>query len=196
MQRAILGLTALILTVAANAAPVPTTVEGTLYYGVSAIGGETTGVVIETDAGKVYELEIKDPATLQFAETLDGKRAIATGLLKSVAGVEIPERTVVEVTSLAASGSGTVCRSKTSDYRLHFKPDMRSTEVFKGHKRLTTLSCVVVTTFPGQYGCYEPLIADAGYSVVMHETSGVPPKAELYEVFIWGRKLLDTLVCR
>ncbi len=196
MKQILIGFTAMALSFTATAANYAAQVDGVLYYGVNANGGETTGIVIQTDGGKVVELSIQDPATVKFAETLNGKRAMATGDLTTVAGVEVPDRLVLRVGSLAAQGSGVVCRSKASDYRLEFSANIKETSVYKGHEHRTTLNCLLITTFPGQYACYEKNMADAGYSVVMHDTSGVPPKAELYEVFIWGRKLIDTLQCR
>jgi len=189
------SLIALMIATAVNAETNSTTVTGTLYTGVNAIGGETTGIVVESGAGLVTELEIKDPVLFALAEKLDGKEVTAKGSLKIVPGLEVPDRRVLEVAELQRLTAGTTCKSTATDYRLQFTPDYRAVRVSKGNTVETTLHCITVMTFPGLYECYETNVVDAGYQVVFHDTSGVPPRAELYEVFFWGRKLLDTLSC-
>ncbi len=188
-------LSMLALFIAAITQANPTSVTGTLYTGIAAIGGETTGTVVEAENGSITELELTDPALIALADKLDGKVVTAKGTLKIVPGLEVPDRKVLEVVTLERLSPGTTCKSFATDYRLHFTPDHSQVRVLKGNKVSSTLKCITVMTFPGLYECYEPNMADAGYQVVFHNTSGVPPKAELYEVFFWGRKLLDTLSC-
>ncbi|MCO6044335.1 hypothetical protein NG895_10495 [Aeoliella sp. ICT_H6.2] len=78
-------------------------IVGTLETGLMAIGGETTGTTI-TANGITMELDLtkqKEPA--KTATSLQGKRAIAVGSLRSVQGVERANRWVVTVTELRAA---------------------------------------------------------------------------------------------
>ncbi len=79
------------------------TFAGTLKTGVAAIGGETTG--IEIDDGKTaYELDLRgDKALLASADSLAGKRVTVTGYLTIKKGVEIAERHIIVVSTLAAA---------------------------------------------------------------------------------------------
>jgi hypothetical protein len=73
---------------------------GTLRTGIVAIGGETTGTVIETKKGK-FELEFgKQKELRKKAEKLNGKDVTVTGTLEVRKGVEVKERKIVTVTSL------------------------------------------------------------------------------------------------
>lgn len=78
-------------------------VRGTLEHGLMAIGGETTGTTIS--AGNVtWELDLRGNARWQrLAEELDGRKARVQGTLEKRQGVEIGERWIVTVESLAAS---------------------------------------------------------------------------------------------
>jgi hypothetical protein len=82
--------------------------QGTLRTGIVAIGGETTGVILQTP-GATYELDLgNNPALLQAAEALNGQTVNVTGSLTVQHGVEIPERTIVHVDSLSATPSFSV----------------------------------------------------------------------------------------
>lgn len=73
---------------------------GRLETGIVAIGGETTGNRIT--AGNIsFELQLTADQK-RIARTLNGKRVRVTGVLAKVAGVEINERWIVNVTSLGA----------------------------------------------------------------------------------------------
>ena len=73
---------------------------GKLRTGVVAIGGETTGVTLETKLDK-FELEFgKDKELRQKAEKLNGKLVKVAGTLEIRKGVEVKERKIVTVTSL------------------------------------------------------------------------------------------------
>ncbi len=185
---------AVLATLGAKAEEV-VSIEGVLFAHASAIGGETTGIVVQHNDGTTTDLEITNPAMLQLAETLDHRRVFASGWLKIVHGVQIPERRVLQTTSLTAANRDVVCKSSTSDYRLEISLEMKKSRVLKGPAWLTTLACTTAPMNPVQYFCYEPNVADAGYQVIFNDTSGVRPHAELYEVFFWGRKLLDRLDC-
>lgn len=75
-------------------------VTGKLHHPVFAIGGETTGTVVETKKLS-YELDLggkKD--LLKQVEALKGKEVTVCGTLKVVKGVEIPERRIITVTEI------------------------------------------------------------------------------------------------
>ena len=77
------GLMCLVALPALAAEPVPKKVEmkGTLRTGIVAIGGETTGTIIETKEGK-YELDFgTDKDLRKKAEELNGQMVVVTGEL-------------------------------------------------------------------------------------------------------------------
>jgi hypothetical protein len=90
------------LTALALAADPPRKVElkGTLRTGVVAIGGETTGIVLETKEGN-FELQLgKQQELRELAKKLSDKPVEVTGTLEIRRGVEIPQRRIVTVTTL------------------------------------------------------------------------------------------------
>lgn len=73
---------------------------GTLRTGIIALGGETTGTIIETKKGK-FELDFgKQKDLRKKAEKLKDKTVLVTGTLEIRKGVEVKERKIVSVTSL------------------------------------------------------------------------------------------------
>ena len=73
---------------------------GKLRTGIVAIGGETTGTILETKKG-TFELEFgKQKELRQKAEKLNGKNVTVVGKLEIRKGVEVKERRIVTVTSL------------------------------------------------------------------------------------------------
>ena len=79
---------------------------GTLHTGIVAIGGETTGIVIETKEGR-YELELGTNKELrQKAEKLNGKTVTVAGTLDTRKGVEVKERKIVTVSRLEEAKDG------------------------------------------------------------------------------------------
>jgi len=73
---------------------------GKLSHPVYAIGGETTGTVIETKKGN-YELDLGGKKNLRKqVEQLKGKQVVVVGTLKVVKGVEIPERRIITVSEI------------------------------------------------------------------------------------------------
>jgi hypothetical protein len=73
---------------------------GTLRAGMMAIGGETTGVVINAK-GVTWELDLRQaPGAMARAQSLDGRKVVVKGTLEVKPGVERRERAVVTVTSL------------------------------------------------------------------------------------------------
>jgi hypothetical protein len=77
------------------------TYEGTLQTGIMAIGGETTGVILETGKGSPYELDLGSNEELRkLAEKLNGKKVVVQGEYKPRQGVEVSERRIIEVKSL------------------------------------------------------------------------------------------------
>jgi hypothetical protein len=79
-------------------------VHGTLETGIVAIGGETTGTIIK--AGNVtWELDLGgDPKLTAAAEKHNKQKVVVTGAYYKRPGVEIAERHIVKVKSLAAAG--------------------------------------------------------------------------------------------
>jgi hypothetical protein len=73
------------------------TLVGTLASAV-AIGGETTGQVIQTEAGQL-ELEFA-PGSPLGSQFTDGRKAVVVGVRVDRAGVEIPVRNMVLVTDM------------------------------------------------------------------------------------------------
>jgi hypothetical protein len=77
--------------------------KGTLHTGIVAIGGETTGINIDTKDG-TFELDLgTDRKLLKKAEELNGKKVVVKGTLEVRKGVEIAERKIITVTSLKAA---------------------------------------------------------------------------------------------
>lgn len=74
-------------------------VTGILRTGIVAIGGETTGTILETSNGRVYELQLGRYNPREAAR-LNGKQVTVTGMLMIKPGVEIPARTIIQVQSL------------------------------------------------------------------------------------------------
>jgi uncharacterized protein (TIGR01244 family) len=83
---------------AAAGAPVTSEWTGKLLTGIVAIGGETTGIVLETAQGKL-ELQC-DAAQRATIESLKGQQVTIRGKLETRAGVEIPERRIITVTEI------------------------------------------------------------------------------------------------
>ena len=78
-------------------------VKGTLRIGIVAIGGETTGTVIDTKEGR-YELELgKDKKLREKARRLAGKPVMVVGTLEVRKGIEVKQRKIITVTSLEAA---------------------------------------------------------------------------------------------
>lgn len=83
-----------------NKDPKKVELTGTLRTGVVAIGGETTGIIMETKKGK-FELTFgKQKELRDKAENLNGKAVTAIGTLEIRKGVEVKERKIVTVISL------------------------------------------------------------------------------------------------
>ena len=82
--------------------PAAAVFKGTLHTGMVAIGGETTGTVLKTQANGNFELDLQHRADLQkLAETLNGKNVVIKGEYKPRAGVEVKLRRIIIVTSIA-----------------------------------------------------------------------------------------------
>ena len=72
-----------------------------VFNDVVAIGGETTGSNIILGDGRVVEIDFgDDPTLLALAETYDNTNVLIEGVAELVSGVEIPSRTVIDVTAL------------------------------------------------------------------------------------------------
>ncbi|HUR56626.1 MAG TPA: hypothetical protein VM029_02880 [Opitutaceae bacterium] len=77
---------------------------GTVHTGIMAIGGETTGIQLETAAAGSYELDTRGNPELAAAfANLDGKKAIVTGDYRPRAGVEVKERRIIVVREVRAA---------------------------------------------------------------------------------------------
>ena len=78
-------------------------IRGILETGVVAIGGETTGTVINA-RGVTWELDFDDNENFHYlAKWLHEKEALVTGTYKKIKGVEIRERNIVKVTTLKSA---------------------------------------------------------------------------------------------
>jgi hypothetical protein len=104
-----LGITVGILalpTLAADKEGKQVRVTGTLQIGVVAIGGETTGIVIQAKKA-TYEVDLgNDKKLRRKADKLDGKKVVVTGKLTVRQGIEVPERRIIVVTSLEPAPDG------------------------------------------------------------------------------------------
>src|SRR5207248_3193658 len=79
--------------------------KGTLRHPVYALGGETTGTLIETEAG-AYELDLgRQPGLLEQARSLANKPVVVTGTLTLTVrpGAEAAPRRIIKVTELKAA---------------------------------------------------------------------------------------------
>jgi hypothetical protein len=73
---------------------------GTLKTGIKAIGGETTGIIIETKEGK-FELDFgKDKELREKASKLNGKMVQVAGTLRIKKGIEVKERKIITVSKI------------------------------------------------------------------------------------------------
>jgi hypothetical protein len=85
-------------------APGPVEVTGKLQTGIMAIGGETTGTIISIPGQGTCEIDVRGSKDLQKSvENLDGKQVKVTGTLSVKEGVEIRERRIIKVQTLAAA---------------------------------------------------------------------------------------------
>lgn len=72
---------------------------GKLHLGVVAIGGETTGIVLDTAKGK-FEIAPANDAVRADLKKLDGQQVTVHGTLAKKPGVEIKERSIITVTKV------------------------------------------------------------------------------------------------
>jgi len=77
-------------------------IKGRLNSQIMAIGGETTGVVVEA-SGAMLELDLKDERQRRAAELLHEQQVLVTGRLQVLRGVEIRQRWIVTVESLRSA---------------------------------------------------------------------------------------------
>lgn len=72
---------------------------GTLRLGIQAIGGETTGIVLETPKGK-FELKAANDGIAAAFKKLDKQKVVVKGTLRRQPGVEVKERAIITVTKV------------------------------------------------------------------------------------------------
>ena len=74
-------------------------VNGEMHHGDQmAVGGETTGSIIQIDETTSFELDLHDdPELLAVATALHEQPVIVFGTLHTIEGIEIPERTIMDV---------------------------------------------------------------------------------------------------
>lgn len=108
----VLGLISLLGAVASAAeAPkadsyIKVEIKGKLQTGIVAIGGETTGVVIQAKDGSL-ELNLGTNKDLRAeAEKLNGKAVVVTGTLTVRRGVEVRQRLIVTVATIKSAEGG------------------------------------------------------------------------------------------
>ncbi len=78
----------------------PVEMNGKLRTGIVAVGGETTGTIIETKNG-TFELDFgKDKELRQKADKFNGKMVRVAGTLTVRKGVEVKERRIITVKKL------------------------------------------------------------------------------------------------
>jgi hypothetical protein len=77
-------------------------INGEMHHGDQvAIGGETTGSVVEVDDNTLFELDFHDdPQLLEAATALHEQPVMVFGTFYKIEGVEIPERTIMDVKKL------------------------------------------------------------------------------------------------
>jgi hypothetical protein len=98
----------------AGGEPKEVQLRGKLRTGIVAIGGETTGTVIDTDKGR-FELDLGNNKELRAkAERLDGKAVVVKGTLTIRKGVEVKERRILAVRSLEAAEDGPKAKADVS----------------------------------------------------------------------------------
>ena len=74
--------------------------KGVIKTGINAIGGETTGTIIDTKDG-AYELEV--PKDLRKdVDALNKKQAVVTGTLEEKKGLAVRKRRIVTVETVKA----------------------------------------------------------------------------------------------
>ena len=74
---------------------------GTVSTGTMAIGGETTGTILKTEAGS-FELTPTNAAVGKQIAALKDKKAHVTGTLTVKEGIEVGQRKIVTVESIEA----------------------------------------------------------------------------------------------
>ena len=107
MKTYLLGLMTVLFSLCAIAGEekaVITTFVGTLKTGIVSIGGETTGVILTTKEGVVYELRFGKPELAALAKDFNGKAVSVTGKLQTVEGTEVKIRKIIDVTILKLAG--------------------------------------------------------------------------------------------
>ncbi len=75
--------------------------RGTIKTGIVAVGGETTGTILETKDG-AYELAVPKELRPQV-DAIGGKAATVTGVLTVRKGIEVKERKIVTVETVKAA---------------------------------------------------------------------------------------------
>jgi len=75
---------------------------GTVHTGIVAVGGETTGIVLETTKGK-FELKAATDPVLRDLKKADGKNVTVRGTLARQPGVEKSERVIITVTKVTVN---------------------------------------------------------------------------------------------
>lgn len=110
------GLENMLATLQKLAKDTEHTLQGSLAS-VMAVGGETTGRIIQSEGGTFdLEFESGSPLASEFAE---GRKAVLVGVREDRPGVEIPVRQIIKVTKLlVCPPSGTVlnCENNPSKY--------------------------------------------------------------------------------
>lgn len=111
MARRIAGVIAFIVLAAGIAAGAQTNSKdqardwtGMLRTGVVAIGGETTGIVLETADGK-FEVQGATKAVQAELQKLDKQKVVVHGTLARKPGVEVKERAIITATKVTKTSS-------------------------------------------------------------------------------------------
>ena len=93
-------------------------VNGEMHHGDQvAIGGETTGSILQVDEATSFELDFhNDPELLKLAEELHEQPVMIFGTLEKIEGIEIPERTVMNVKQIIPKEKFTDLTTKFTEY--------------------------------------------------------------------------------
>lgn len=88
------------------------TFTGKLTTGMMAIGGETTGTIVN-DGKTSYELDSKDAAIKAKFRELSGKQVTVKGTLTVKEGVEVRQRRIITVESIDAATASAPATTQT-----------------------------------------------------------------------------------
>lgn len=108
--------------------------SGRLRDGIIAVGGETTGTTISFRR-ITWELALRDDAQQEFAREHHGEPVLVTGTLTRKPGIEVRERWIVHVRTLAECKAA----AEKSGAQLTIRGILRATDLRSSDSRSTTI---------------------------------------------------------